>query len=176
MNSITVNGVSMSQVPPSTFRYFRLDVQVWVGDACRVQALRAKVGSAVYPVDLGPFMVNNTTPAPLVASASSELNGTFQAWQAFASVSGSGSILRWISAVNDFTPWLQFDMGAGNGITPTAVEICPDGDSGNLRYIQDFTFSGSNTGAFAGEEVLFYTSATLNNAFWTANTPVTFTF
>lgn len=176
MNSVTLKGTLMGTLPPTTFRFFRLNVQAWTGDACRIQALRAMVGSNQYPVDAGPFMTSNTTPSPLVASASSELSGSFQPWNAFATVSGSGSLLRWISAAADTTPWLQFDMGAGNEISPTAVQICPDGDSGSIRYIQNFTFSGSNTGAFAGEQVLFYTSATLNNTFWSASTPVTFTF
>jgi hypothetical protein len=176
MNSVTLKGMSMGILPPTTFRFFRLNVQSWTGDACRVQALRAMVGSTQYPVDAGPFMTSNTTPSPLVASASSELSGSFQAWNAFASASGSGSLLRWISSGSDLTPWLQFDMGAGNEISPTAVQICPDGDSGSIRYIQNFTFSGSNTGAFSGEETLFYTSASLNSSFWTASTPVTFTF
>jgi hypothetical protein len=95
---------------------------------------------------------------------------------AFATTPNSGSIVRWISNVGDTTPWLQIDLGAGNGITPTAVLVGPDGDSGASIYIRNFTFSGSNTGTFTGEQTLLYTSATLNSSFWTASLAVVFTF
>jgi hypothetical protein len=177
MNNVGMNSVSMGKAPSTTFRFFRLNVQAWVGDACRVEALRPRVGSTNYPSD-ATHMITNTNPYPLVASASSydTYYPGFPPWQAFATTPGSASLIRWIGDPSDLTPWLQIDLGAGNEITPTAVLICPDGDSGSLRYIQNFTFSGSNTGAFSGEQTLFYTSATLNSSFWTASLPVVFTF
>jgi hypothetical protein len=169
----TLAGISLGLQPSETFRYFRLDIQSYVGGNIRVSALRARVDSTDYPT--GNNMTSNTTPSPLVASSSAIL-ASFEPWQAFASAPGSGSLLRWIAETSAVNPWLQIDLGAGNEIAPTAVLIGLDGDSGASIYIENFTFSGSNTGAFAGEQTLLYTSPTLDNTFWTTYVPEIFTF
>lgn len=171
---VLTGGVKIAVAPATQFRYFRLNIQSWVGDFARVEALRPQVNGVNYPSD-ATHMTDDTTPAPLVASASSFFS-TFGPWQAFATTPGSSSVIRWISDSSDLTPWLQIDLGAGNEIAPTSVLICPDGDSGSIRYINQFTFSGSNTGTFTGEETLFYSSGVLGSGFWTASTPVIFTF
>jgi len=174
LNGVVLTGGVKIGSSGESFRYFRLNILSWVGDYARVEALRPRVGSTNYPSD-STHMVNNVTPAPLVASASSSLSG-FDPWQAFATTPGSSSLIRWISDSTDFSPWLQIDLGAGNEIIPNAVLVCPDGDSGQIRYINQFTFSGSNTGSFSGEQTVLYSSGLLGPFFWQASTPVIFTF
>jgi len=166
-------GMSLGIAPSESYRYFRLDIQDYVGSNIRVSALRIRVDTTNYPtID---NMTSNNAPPPYVASSSAIL-GSFEAWQAFASVPGSGSLLRWIADTGAVDPWLQIDLGAGNEISPTGVLIGLDGDSGASIYIQNFTISGSNTGAFSGEQTLLYTSPTLDNTFWTNYVPEIFTF
>lgn len=172
MNGISLRGTSMS-TPVSGYRYFRLNITSAAGAYIRFQAVKIMVSATAYPFAIGN-MTSNTAPSPLVASASSIFDSPFEAWRAFANVSGGNDTFRWISGAAA-PQWLQIDLGSGNNITPTSLQLCADSDAA-ASYVTNFTFLGSNAGTFTGEEVTLYTSATLTGANWTANTFTTFTF
>lgn len=174
LNSVTVSGVAMSKAPPliGPMRFFRLNILAHNANGVIVQAFRLNVGMTAYPT---VSMTSDTAPSPLVASASSVQNGSTLAYNAFNAAPGSGSPI-WYSVTPTFGPgeWLQIDLGAGNEILPTGCLICPDGNVSFGFYITEFSITGSNTGAFSGEEVTLYTDT--NPGAWTNNTPKTFTF
>jgi len=90
-----------------------------------------------------PDMTSAVLPAPYVASADSEFSGTYAAWKAFDSSGAS----NWASTITAFPHWLKLDLG-------TAVAIDEYRVTGNVgNGPKDWTFEGSNTGAFGGEEI-----------------------
>jgi len=183
MNGVTVSGkASIGKVPSAGYRYFRVNV---TGNydpsyqAVRFQAIRIKVGATEYPWAVpgaGAGMTSDTTPSPLVASASSVFAGGFEAYQAFVNVFGGNDSYRWISGNGGGVPqWIQIDLGSGNEISPTSLQLCADANWPD-SYVTNFTFLASNTGAFTGEETILYTSATLVSGNWAASSFTTFTF
>jgi len=110
----------------------------------------ARIENAVF--DTGnalPIMTSNTAPSG-VASASSELTG-YEAYKAFNRNTGSDTA-RWVTAVGATSAWLMYDFGAGNEKTIQKYTIV----SGFYPSAspKDWTFEASNTGAFAGEQVI----------------------
>jgi len=179
MNGVTVSGkTSMSKAPAPGYRYFRVNITAFVGTAIRFQAVKINVGITAYPWAIVGYlgMTSNNTPSPLVASASSVLAPGFEAWRAFVIESGGSNLSRWISELPASPPqWIQLDLGSGNEIIPTSLQLCADDDI-PASYVTNFTFLGSNTGTFSGEETILYTSGTLTSANWAAYSFTTFTF
>jgi len=89
-----------------------------------------------------PMMYTDTNgPPPLVASASTEVNTSNQAWNAF----DYNSATRWLASGT--SGWLQIDLGAGNAVVSTAYSIQAT-DSGNLSFMMTgWTLAGSNDGS-----------------------------
>jgi hypothetical protein len=137
--------------------------------AIRVCGLRYKVGSTYYPT---ATMTSDSTPSPLVSSASSTLGGGFEAYHAFDCTDLSDSSRYASTASATTTTWLQIDLGAGNEIAPESMEIAMDAAVSDY-WIEDFQLYGSNTGAFTGEEVLI--TSVVGQTSWPANTLVPFT-
>ncbi len=157
------------------YRFFRVNVTGNAGSYIRFSSITIKEGSTGYPFAIEPGgMTSNTTPAPLVASASSTYGVGYEPFKAFV-ISGSNASYRWISG-GDSPQWIQIDLGAGNEIAPTSLQLCSDDVGGTGYYVTNFTFLGSNTGAFSGEEVPLYTSATLGQGDWGNYTCNLFTF
>ena len=120
-------------------------VQFWTG--------AAQTGTR-YPT---ASMTSNTTPAPFVASADSEQSG-YGAWEAFdLSVQGLGGSwwnLQSGSGVGFANSWLQFD--AGSSIQIASVRFNPVANSSYVNC-DGWLIYTSDTGAFAGEEILRFT-------------------
>ena len=174
LNGVTITGkTSLGPATLPGYRYFRLNITGSVGLYIRFQAVKIMVSSTAYPFAIGN-MTSNTLPTPLVASASSIYDSPFEAWRAFANEAGGNDTYRWISA-SSAPQWLQVDLGSGNNIIPTSLQLCADSDAA-ASYVTDFQLLGSNIGSFTGEQATLYTSATLTGVNWTANTFTTFTF
>jgi hypothetical protein len=140
------------------YRYFRLTITRVNAGGEFVQAynFRPLVGASVYPTD----MTSNSAPSPLVASASSEVEAAYRAfdsnpsgtrWRAAVIADGSGYV--------GTESYVQIDLGAGNGILADAVLL----DGTLAHYPKDFTVSGSNDGS-AWDVLLSVTGAVYTGA------------
>ena len=88
-----------------------------------------------------PMMYADSGPPPLVALASSEVNTSNQAWNAF----DFNSSTQWLAGAT--SGWVQIDLGAGNAVVSTSYSIQATG-SGNLTFMMTgWTFAGSNNGS-----------------------------
>lgn len=164
-------------IPPSDpYRYWRLNItsaHTAAGlrpsntGAIRVAGMRFLQGSTYYPTSP---MTSDSAPPPLVSSASTVLSSGFEAYHAFDTDLTDAS--RWAStASSTLTSWLQIDLGAGNLILPTDVDIAMDASSVDY-YLVNFQILASNTGAFAGEEVTF--ASVTGASAWPPSTYVSF--
>lgn len=91
-------------------------------------------------------MTSNTTPSPLVASASSSNSSSlYLAWYAFNGVNATNNC--WASTAADRnTCWLQIDFG-DRKVFNTVYITARDNSSGNTnQMIKDFKLLGSNDG------------------------------
>lgn len=164
-------GHSAPGPDPDEYRFFRVRINSYVGQAVRFQSVQLMVGGTPYPTNT---MTSNSAPAPLVATASSVFS-TFEPYLAFFYPGGGSDTYRWIHALGAAAPqWIQIDLGAGNEITPTSIRLCPD-SAAATDYPTHFTVLASNTGTFTGEEVMLFDSGTLTSANWTANAVSSFT-
>lgn len=161
--------IMLMKAAAPTYRYLRLHITDTVNDEyCVVADCRFRVGATDYPT---VNMTSDTAPSPLVSTYSSRADATESAWLAFDSNTAS----YWRSAIPDAGPyWISLDLGAGNGINPTALILTTNATGGDLnRSPRTFTVRGSNTGAFAGEETILHTET---NYTWASAGPFTFTF
>lgn len=151
----------------ATYRYLRLKANSsGTGNYSEIAKLAFVAASVEHPTGT---MTTNSWPSPFVALADSEYSATYEAWKAFDNNSGT----FWSANTSAFPHWLQIDLGAGNGIAPTAVIIAPSTTITMAPYT--FDVLGSNTGAFAGEETTLY-SASPGASGWTVGVDRTFTF
>jgi hypothetical protein len=156
------------------YRFFRVRINSYTGDAVRFQAMQLLVGGTPWPLTNELPMTSNNTPAPLVASASS-VNSTFEPFNAFVNQNGGSDTYRWMHTLNAAAPqYLQLDLGIGNEIVPTYLKLCPDSTAAT-NYATSISLLASNTGVFGAEAVNLLDSGTLAQANWTANTMKTFT-
>jgi hypothetical protein len=107
-----------------------------------------------------PTMTSNTVPFG-VASASTIYSATFDAWKAFDKIHTDGNDNCWHSQEAVAYPhWLQYQFSTAKTITSytivarTTYDVAPS----------TWTFLGSNTGAFAGEETVLDTQTGLDIA------------
>jgi len=109
----------------------------------------------VFPV-VGNEMTSNVLPVPYVASASSSFGAGNAPWEAFDGFVSPAGLAGWITVSGTPTGWLKIDLGSTK--TFTQYIIAP---SGNVAfesvYPKDWTFEGSNTGDFTGEETILDT-------------------
>jgi hypothetical protein len=154
-------------------RYLRLNVSALNGDGyVEITDLLFMVGGTTYPT---VNMTSDTAPSPLVASASGVLSAGYAAFYAFSTAidSSGSSNSRWHSNGPVSSAWIQIDLGAGNGIAPTGVQITPN--IVNSRSPQAFQVLGSATGAFAGEQVEYFSVSGLTTG-WTGGVARTFSW
>jgi hypothetical protein len=102
--------------------------------------------------DIMPTMSADTSGA-ITVSASSVFNATYSAYKAFNDVWVSGDTNRWFSANGVNTGWLKIDLGTSRIITAYTLSSITTPTAGPSNW----TFEGSNTGAFAGEQVILDT-------------------
>lgn len=171
---------SVTPSTPADFRYFRLVITGWheagvfVYGSPRINEFQLfTVSNTKYPT---VPMTSNTTPSPLVASASNTYTG-WSPYRAFNDVVTSND--GWIGSRAEFPPlekWLQIDLGAGNNITPTYAKISLDDTIPTNTFVSAFRIDGSNVGLFIGEETTLYSTSGLVVTDWASNTLKTFTF
>lgn len=95
-----------------------------------------------YP-DFAPHtMSNNTTPAPYVASASSQYSASYAAWHAF----DASLTLPWGTQWGQTTGWLKIDIGAQWSLDNYSVQGEDPGE-GMQFAPKNWTLEGSNNDA-----------------------------
>lgn len=103
-------------------------------------------------------MTSDTTPAPLVASASSfYLNSTYRPFKAFDKNLNWGTS-TWATR-EGINCWIQLKLPTVGGLKGCKIKILNSGQAP-----ESFTVKSSNTGAFTGEEITLYESGNLT---WT---------
>jgi len=107
-----------------------------------------------YEEDITPLMTSDTEPSPYIISASST-QGSFYPWKAFDGVGGN---YGWTSNV-EVPAWLKIDMNTPMKINKYAIKTGNSNDRPST-----WTFEGSNTGAFAGEETILDTQTSITQA------------
>lgn len=117
----------------------------------QVTAISASPVNA-YGDNIIPVMSSNSLPYPYVASASAAGGGP--AWSAFDRTTTS----YWGTGTQ--TGWLQIDLGAANAAAVTQYAITPY--TGSTEAPTNWTFLGSNTGNFAGEQTTLDTQVGIN--------------
>lgn len=172
---LNINGVTntfdVTTTTQSAFRYLMLKISETNGDAfAALYTVDWLVGATVYPVQT---MTSNTTPSPLVASGNSVYSASFNQFKVFDKNIGTywAGASTWHAVQGPMTVIL--DLGAGNQISPTGIGIAPY--SGTTYNPKTFQCLGSNTGAFAGEEVVLYSATGLTTG-WIASSRRDFTF
>ena len=95
-------------------------------------------GFDVYNARVNPIMTGNTAPSG-TASASTEFNSSYQAWEAFG---GGGDSEYWSSTQDSGVGWLQYQFTSGQTIIAYRLqgENAPNTPS-------DWTLKGSNNGS-----------------------------
>jgi hypothetical protein len=88
-------------------------------------------------------MLSNTTPPPYVASALSEFNASFQAYNSF----NSAANLSWVSAGAGLPQWLKIDLGSPMAASSYSMQ--------------------SRTDTVAAQATAWTLEGSLNNSTWT---------
>ena len=99
----------------------------------------------VYP----PTMTSDIAPAPYVVTRSFAFSSTYDGWKAF---DNTGYTFWWLlsrSEAQQLTDWIQIDLGSEINIKSVKIQYSSGPTSSKLY--------ASNTGAFAGEQVLMHT-------------------
>ncbi len=96
-------------------------------------------------------MTAASTPSPFVAAASSHV-GANDAWQAFADASVfDSSSNSYFSSSGAGSAWISIDLGTTYRVA--SYSILPFNPVSGGYAPKDWTFEGSTTGAFGGEQV-----------------------
>src|SRR3990167_687887 len=122
-----------------------------------------------YSADQIPAMTTNTAPAG-VASASSEFDSTYLAFEAMDDSNAAGS--GWGSDSAD-SQWLQYQFASSKAVTKLTMRSQDSADY--TRCPRGFTLKASNTGSFTGEEATLLTVAE-TGAYWAQNEQKVWTF
>lgn len=119
--------------------------------------------------DMIPTMSSNTAPSG-EASASTIYNATYDAWKAMEDANG-----YWNTQNGIVTGWLQyaFDAGVTKVVDSYSIKARTSGDFATASP-KTWTFLGSNTGAFGGEETTLDTRT--NVPAWSAGEERTYSF
>lgn len=164
----TVNVVDTTEFVPGA--YYQIVGQNSEGRN-RVQVVSTSLTpTTAYSNNIIPTMTSNTLPSPYVASASGSI-----AWYAF-DFTVAGDSTYWQIAP---PCWLQIFLGDANASVVTAYQI--------YSYIFSYspntwTFAGSNTGAFAGEQTTLDSQSNITtwinyeNKFFTFSNTIAFKY
>jgi hypothetical protein len=171
-------------------RYIRVKASVTVSDASKTPTISSitvnyKTGDkylfqdggdikkyqASYTSDITPPMTSNTLPSPYVASADYDGGGYFSPWKVFNNTTVD-SLDSWLGGTS--TGWLQLDFGTGGekAIAQYAITFANRTEVG--RAPKSWTFEGSNTGLFSGEQVILDTR--IAETAWAQNQKRTYAF
>ncbi len=115
-----------------------------------------------------PALTSNSAPSPYAVTASSEDGAGSEGYRMFANGSSSWRTTSGAGGVAD----IVIDVGSANAFAATSLVLTGTGDAAT-RCPTNFTFEGSNTGSFSGEETVLYTGSSLS---WSASETKTFTF
>lgn len=133
----------------TTYRYWRLTSFVMPGGNVQLTELHFYSGTnasgTVYP----PTMTSDIAPAPYVVTRSFAFSSTYDGWKAF---DNTGYTFWWLlsrSEAQQLTDWIQIDLGSEINIKSVKIQYSSGPTSSKLY--------ASNTGAFAGEQVLMHT-------------------
>ena len=141
----------MGGIRAATYRYLRFDVTAHQsGSYLHVNELQWFVGATDYPTQT---MTDYTAPSPLVVTYTND-NASDRAWQLYNNTIGTSG---WQLTGGTTAGSVTLDLGSGNGIAPTSCTVTGPTAGDAARAPKDFTFEGSNTGSFGGEEVTFAT-------------------
>lgn len=120
-----------------------------------------------YGVDAIPTMTTNTAPSGVASADSEEVS--LEAYKAMNDALGASDHWRGTTPNGG---WLQYAFAAGAGIIPVRYTIRARQSTGD-QAPKTFTFEGSNTGSFGGEETVLDTQTGLS---WSADEKKTFDF
>lgn len=133
----------------TTYRYWRLTSFVMSGGNVQLSELHFYSGTnasgTVYP----PTMTSDIAPAPYVVTRSFAFSSTYDGWKAF---DNTGYTFWWLlsrSEAQQLTDWIQIDLGSEINVKSIKIQYSSGPTSSKLY--------ASNTGAFAGEQVLMHT-------------------
>jgi hypothetical protein len=115
-----------------------------------------------------PALTSNSAPSPYAVTASSEDGAGSEGYRMFANGSSSWRTASGAGGVAN----IVIDVGSANAFAATSLVLTGTGDAAT-RCPTNFTFEGSNTGSFSGEETVLYTGSSLS---WSASETKTFTF
>jgi hypothetical protein len=115
-----------------------------------------------------PALTSNSAPSPYAVTASSEDGAGSEGYRMFANGSSSWRTASGAGGAAN----IVIDVGSANAFAATSLVLTGTGDAAT-RCPTNFTFEGSNTGSFSGEETVLYTGSSLS---WSASETKTFTF
>lgn len=131
-----------SVASPAYYRYYRLNITaIMSGTTLSVTQLDIGTGGTLTPIltTLVPNLASNSGISGYVPLASTELDSSHQAWQAFDGVTAT------LWEATGATGTLQIDLGSGNGQVAYQYGIL--GSSTANQSPKSWTFNGSNDGS-----------------------------
>ena len=127
----------------------------------------------VSTTDAVPTMTSNTAPSGVVSSNSIE-SASYDAYKAFINDNTAAGSIFWTTAASVVTGWLQYKFDTSKIINKYTIEAINYVGDITDRSPKDWTIKASNTGAFAGEEVVLDT--VVGETAWARAEKRTFTF
>ncbi len=151
------NAFSVSAV---TFRYYR--IHGFDGDPTTTSIMLGDFAlftdSSQGGTKLPTNMTSNTAPSPFVASGTGSFSAIYDYFKVFDS--NTLSTFYWNLAGNNATNYIDLDLGSS-----TTVKSARITQANNVSYtFGSLTLSGSDTGAFSGEETQISVISTVKQA------------
>ncbi len=152
-NAASVLVTSNFSVSAVAFRYWRIDG--FDGDIDGTLVMIPGIRFFSDPGQSGtqypPSMTSNTAPSPYVASGQGAFNTVYDYWKAFDS--NDIQSFYWNLAGNSATDFIDLDMGS-----TTTVKSMRFNNGAQVAYVfGSLRVSGSDTGAFSGEQTVIGT-------------------
>lgn len=160
---------TISAAADNSFRYFKFIITATTGSASRASINELRF----FDADDNPYpsvaMTAINAPSPLICVHSSSYSSGTYCWKAFNQISDA-SVDGWVASTGSSLPqWITLDLGVGNSLIPAKIGIVRGQfPSGYYCYPSAFSLYGSNTGAFAGEETLIYSTSGVTTGWTTA--------
>lgn len=163
-------ALSFEATNATAYAYYRLNISNSGGNVPQVQEIRLyedgtpygravpRLTSNTSAYDAIPDMTSNTAPSG-TASADSQYSASYAPWKAM----DDDPSTYWHTQVSAFPHWIQYAFTAP--VTAVGYAITNTSNTGDgIRGPKDYTLLGSNTGAFAGEEVTLDTQTNAGSA------------
>ena len=152
-NAASVVVTSAFSVSAVSFRYWRLDDfdADLAGTLIMIPEFRFYGDPGQTGTQYPPTMTSATAPAPYVVSGQGAFSTLYDNWKVFDA--DTANTFYWNLSGNSATDFIDLDMGA-----VTTVKSMRFKNGNNVNYIYgSLRVSGSNTGAFSGEETVIGT-------------------